>query len=69
MWRRLAAAILVVAAASSCGHRSNPNTPGMEPAADFALTDVNPNSSTASQKVSPRQFQGKISAWNFGHAT
>ena len=36
---------------------------------DFALLDVNPNSLTYSQVVSPRQEQGKVSAWYFGHAT
>lgn len=36
---------------------------------DFALLDVNPNSPTYTQVVSPRQEQGKVSAWYFGFAT
>ena len=38
-------------------------------AADFTLLDVNANSGTFEQGVSPRQFEGKISAWYFGAAT
>ena len=37
--------------------------------ADFALTDVNPNSATYNQQVSPRDFLGEVSAWYFGHST
>jgi hypothetical protein len=36
---------------------------------DFILTDVNPTSSTYGQSVSPRDYQGQVSAWYFGHAT
>jgi hypothetical protein len=36
---------------------------------DFSLLDVNTNSPTYSQAVSPRQEQGKVSAWYFGFAT
>ena len=36
---------------------------------DFSLTDVNPNSATSGQAVSPRQQMTRISAWYFGHAT
>jgi hypothetical protein len=36
---------------------------------DFSLADVNPNSATAGQAVSPRQHAGQISAWYFGHST
>jgi len=38
-------------------------------APDFSLQDVNPNSATRSQLVSPRAQLGKVSAWYFGHAT
>jgi hypothetical protein len=41
--------------------------PGQVP--DFALVDVNPNSATYNQQVSPRDYLGQISAWYFGHAT
>lgn len=36
---------------------------------DFSLTDVNPNSMTSGQPVSPRDHLGKVSAWYFGHST
>ena len=36
---------------------------------DFMLTDVNSTSPTYGQSVSPRDFQGQVSAWYFGHAT
>jgi hypothetical protein len=35
---------------------------------DFSLLDVNPNSATHDQNVSPRDYIGKISCWYFGHA-
>lgn len=38
-------------------------------APDFGLFDVNQNSATWSQVVSPRAQLGKVSAWYFGHAT
>jgi hypothetical protein len=37
--------------------------------ADFTLTDLNPNSPTYNQDVSPRQLRGRVSAWYFGAAT
>jgi len=40
-----------------------------ETAPDFSLIDVNPNSATHDQTVSPRGFLGGVSAWYFGHAT
>ena len=36
---------------------------------DFSLADVNATSPTAGEKVSPRDYRGRISAWYFGHAT
>ncbi|MCA9149695.1 MAG: hypothetical protein KDA92_10365 [Planctomycetales bacterium] len=36
---------------------------------DFSLEDVNPNSATYGQMVSPRDFQGSLSGYYFGHAT
>ncbi len=36
---------------------------------DFSLEDVNPNSATAAQPVSPRDQLQRVSAWYFGHAT
>jgi len=37
--------------------------------ADFSLTDVNPNSVTFNQTVSPREFLQSATAWYFGHST
>ena len=36
---------------------------------DFAILDVNPNSTTSGQLVSPRDHLGRVSAWYFGHST
>jgi hypothetical protein len=36
---------------------------------DFSLPDVNPNSATAGQNVTPRSQLGRVSAWYFGHST
>jgi hypothetical protein len=70
------AAVLVLLLAASgglvpgCGddEPTQPDPPtGQVP--DFSLLDVNPNSPTYTQTVSPRQEQGKVSAWYFGFAT
>ncbi|MBJ42347.1 MAG: hypothetical protein CMJ80_03480 [Planctomycetaceae bacterium] len=37
--------------------------------ADFSLTDVNPNSATYNQSISPRDYLGQTSVWYFGHST
>ena len=47
-------------------------TTGGEPTIDLgvdALVDVNPTSATADQLVDPRDYEGVVSAWYFGHAT
>ena len=68
--RRLAAAALLLAALAGCNDHKDPTRPPADQAApDFSLVDQNPNSATAGKAVSPRQFQGKVSAWYFGHAT
>jgi hypothetical protein len=36
---------------------------------DFTLTDVNSNSATANQGVSPREYLQQVSGWYFGTAT
>lgn len=36
---------------------------------DFAIVDVNPNSATYGDTISPRLFLGKVSCWYFGHST
>jgi hypothetical protein len=43
--------------------------PTLTLAPDFSIQDVNPNSTTHGQDVSPRAQLGKVSAWYFGHAT
>ena len=43
--------------------------PPLTVAPDFSLQDVNPNSITSGQSVSPRSHLGKVSAWYFGHST
>lgn len=40
-----------------------------EPAPDFQVVDVNPNSPTSTQDVSPRDYIGNVSAYYFGAAT
>jgi hypothetical protein len=35
---------------------------------DFSLLDVNPNSPTADQSVSPRDYLEQVSGWYFGNA-
>ncbi len=54
-------------AASSDG--LEPTSGDGEPAPDYALLDVNPNSSTHDQSVSPRDYLEQVSGWYFAHAT
>jgi hypothetical protein len=60
----LMCALLVTAA---CGGSSG--TPAPELAPDFLLQDVNPNSPTSGQNVSPRGYIGNASGYYFGAAT
>ena len=64
------ALVVCVAALNGCGH-SQPlqPLPPLALAPDFSLQDVNPNSATSAQMVSPRTQLGKVSAWYFGHST
>ncbi len=41
----------------------------LSPLPNFSLTDVNPNSSTSGQSVSPRDELGHVSAWYLIHST
>jgi hypothetical protein len=43
--------------------------PSVNPMPDFLLEDCNPGSPSVGQKISPRQYLGKISAWYFGAST
>lgn len=64
------AVLLLLATLLGCGHAAKKViAPGPSEVPDFSLADVNPNSPTTGQAVSPRQQAGKISAWYFGHAT
>lgn len=40
-----------------------------EPAPDWALEDVNPNSASYQQQVARSGYAGKVSGWYFAHAT
>ena len=51
----------------------SPTKPVVAPPAavvpDFTIEDVNPNSPTYGDTLSPREYLGQISCWYFGHAT
>ena len=64
----LLAALVVVLAGCSKDQPTKP-LPTSTVVPDWTLTDVNPNSATHGQAVSPRGQLGKVSAWYFGHAT
>ncbi len=65
-----AAVALAVLLVSACG-----GAPGKDRKADgklmpdFALSDVNPSSTSFGTTVSPRQFLTRVTAWYFGHST
>ncbi len=49
-----------------------PMMPPLEPGEvvpDFSLRDENPASPTSGQQVSPRDFEGKVTGWYFGHSS
>jgi hypothetical protein len=53
-----------------CGFDNSSDEPQLiSLAPSFSLLDVNPNSATFDQQVSPSSFPGKVTAWYFGHAT
>ena len=43
--------------------------PGSNAVPDFLLADINPNSSTVGQNISPRDYLQQISGWYFIKAT
>jgi hypothetical protein len=61
MKRLLPIALLLAACSGSSS--------GPELVPDFLLADVNPNSPTGGQDVSPRDYVGLTSAYYFGAAT
>ncbi len=68
-WRFTAGMMVLAIAifATGCSDSTPTGASGLMP--DFRITDVNPNSTTFNQKVSPRSYIGSVSAWFFGHAT
>jgi len=62
-------AVALVALAGCAKDAPTKPLPVSSVAPDWTLTDVNPNSPTHGQAVSPRGQLGKISAWYFGHST
>jgi hypothetical protein len=51
------------------GTNPDPGPMDDERVSDFSLLDVNPNSTTYEESVSPRDYLEQVSAWYFGHAT
>jgi hypothetical protein len=71
-FRPLLLAGAALALAAGCGEdpSSGPSGPAAgTQAPDFAVLDVNPNSPRHGEAVSPRDYEGLVSAWYFGHAT
>ena len=67
---RAAALATCLTALIGCGHgQPLQPLPPQALAPDFSLPDVNPNSATSNQFVSPRAQLSRVSAWYFGHAT
>lgn len=62
------ALLLSLALIVACSDDPTP-PPTTDPAPDFSIQDVNPNSKRSGQMVSPRDYLQSISAWYFGHAT
>lgn len=74
MRKRLGLALggVLLLAALGCGDDSTGPKPPLDPSVprpDFSLQDVNPNSATHDQTVSPRQYLNSVSAYYFGSAT
>lgn len=65
--RRLGLVLALVVPACGGGGGGGGSAPALQP--DFLLQDVNSNSATNGQNVSPRDYLGLVSAYYFGHAT
>ena len=66
--RLVLAGLLFALLPLGCGDDTQGPPPG-EPVPDFSIPDVNPNSARFGANVSPRDYEGQVSAWYFGHAT
>ncbi len=64
--------LLLLLTFGGCDDEKKPSDPSDETPAvapDFSLPDVNPNSSTAEQLISPRDYLGGVSCWYFTEST
>ena len=66
---RVATAALLAVAFGACGGEGLEKKPSDGPMPDFSLTDVNTASLTFNQPLSPRLYEGAVSAWYFGYST
>jgi hypothetical protein len=66
---RVIVVLAIAVALGACGKNPLQPLPPQTLVPNFSLPDVNPNSATAGQNVSPRSQVGRISAWYFGHST
>jgi hypothetical protein len=55
--------------AAGCSSDSATGPPDSGPVPDFSIRDVNATSPRFDEMVSPRDYEGEVSAWYFGHAT
>jgi hypothetical protein len=74
--RRVLPALLLAAALLGCGGAVRATDAGVAsldgggaPLPTFALVDVNPASPTSMKRVSPQDYDGRVSAWYFGHSS
>ena len=67
--RRLVPLAAFLAVVAACGQDPVEPLPVDTRVPDFSLPDVNPNSATMGEFISPRTYLGSVSAWYFGHST
>jgi hypothetical protein len=65
---RLLTVLALAVLATACG-KDKATDPVVAAMPDFQLTDLNPNSLTAGELVSPRDYLQTVSVWYFGHST
>jgi thiol-disulfide isomerase/thioredoxin len=70
MFHRSVTSTLLAGALLACSNPRDADIPfGGEPLPDFVLSDLNPNSETFEEDLSPRAAEGAVSLWYFTHAT